>query len=421
MSNKSAIYSVDSVDSFIKETIIQRNAFDDDPFIVTNLTRIQQRFNDWVTFFPSVEPFFAMKARYCTQIVTLLAGNSCRFDVASLSELKSAVEAGTETNNIIYSQPYKQPSHLLYALQHGILSVCDSVNEIIKISEIAPLSNCKYPRILIRILPTNSEGYASVPLSAKYGAPLTRLLDLVRAANKSNVTIVGISFHVGSDCHSAIPYQKTLELSRIWWDRLENELGDNLEILDIGGGFPAHRDSDCKFSVIAKDINKSLSEVYGDIQSRMRVIAEPGRYMVADSTCVVANVLAEKYHSEGGPSFVLNTGVYGALGNSTWEEAVFRGIVPYVLNLEESNGQSNSHSDKRFNGNHLQSPCEEEVVLWGPTCDVSDKLAGRYQLSGLKRGDWIVFPELGAYNISTMTTFNGFQHPKIFYVRSPEL
>ena len=445
-----SVICVDSVDKFIKKTLNCRNEFDDDPFIVTDLTKIKQRFNGWAREFPKIEPFFALKAQHNSQTVNLLADNSCGFDVASLGEMRSVIEAGTDPNKILYAQPYKQPSHLRYALKYGIVSVCDTVDEIMKVSEVALLNNCLYPKILIRILPDDKEGEAQASLSSKFGAPLKLLPDLAQAAKKGNVSIIGISFHVGSHCHSSVPYQRTLKLSRVWWDGLEKMIDDPLEILDIGGGYPGEDGPD--FSIMAKDINQSITEIYGDVQDKIRVIAEPGRYMVTSSVCVVANVVAEKHQSEAGDvrGFVLNTGVYGGLSHSMWDRRAARSSVPYVVRLSEGLGdQGNSvhHFENQGNGNHLLNnqngnddhqllnnqqsydemklaklPSEtKEVVLWGPTCDSSDKLVEGYCLDGLKRGDWIVFPDLGAYGTNIMTTFNGFPHPKTFYVRSVEL
>ena len=331
---------------------------------------------------------------------------NCGFDVASLSEMKSVLEAGTNPDKILYAQPYKQPSHLLFAMQHDILSVCDSVDEIVKVGDIAALHNHLHPRILIRILPDEQEGDTQASLSCKFGAPLKTLPALVQAAQQGNVTVVGVSFHVGSHCHSAIPYQNTLKLSRVWWNSLEKELQCPLSVLDIGGGYPGESGTD--FCNMARLINSSIGETYGDISERVRIIAEPGRYMVTSSMFVVASVIAEKQPNE----YVLNTGVYGGLSHSMWDKRAARSSIPYIVKEGHSEDHDTCNSEDHDTCNST------EVVLWGPTCDSSDKLVPGYHLKGLRRGDWVVFPDLGAYGHNIMTTFNGFPHPRTFYVRS---
>ena len=66
--------------------------------------------------------------------------------------------------------------------------------------------------------------------------------------------------------------------------------GLNLELLDIGGGFPGHEQGDISFAEISDYINSSLAEHFqkhGDI----RVIAEPGRYFASAAYTLVTNII----------------------------------------------------------------------------------------------------------------------------------
>ena len=420
------VTKVTTVESFICETLQKRHELEDDPFIVVNLSEVQERFEQWQQEFPDVEPFFALKAQNNANTVKLLADNSCGFDVASLGEMKTVLEAGVPPTRMLYAQPYKQPSHLLFALEKNILSVCDSVDEIRKIGECSKQINCN-PEVLIRILPDDKENDAQASLSTKFGAPFRMVDDLMNAAKESNVAVVGISFHVGSHCHSADPYLNTLRLSRLWWDRLVTDYGANLRVLDIGGGYPGERGPD--FRTMSRQINSGIEEHYGDVRKNIRVIAEPGRFMVTSSLSVVANVIAVK----GDAEFVLNTGVYGGLSHSMWDKRAARGSTPYLVKAELNNGSLHSKGSGHSNGKLLDNDrvgsngveegfhgkvegAQAKMVFWGPTCDSSDRLVDGYNVTGIKRGDWIVFPDLGAYCSNIMTTFNGFAYPKMHFV-----
>ena len=110
------------------------------------------------TSFPDVHLFFAVKAQNNEHTRKLLAANGCGFDVASVGEMKSVLETGVAPENMIYAQPYKQPSHLHFALNHGIVSVCDAVDEIEKVGEMAEeLALTSPPRILLRICPDDRD------------------------------------------------------------------------------------------------------------------------------------------------------------------------------------------------------------------------------------------------------------------------
>ena len=396
-----------SVTDFIVEELSKREEFEDEPFIVTNLSEIQDRYEKWTAAFPGIQAFFALKAQHNAFTLKLLAGNGCGFDVASICEIKDALAAGAKPENILYGQPYKQPSHLAFALQQNLLSVCDTVDEIRKVGDVSKKLNLDTkPRILIRILPDDKEGDIKGKLSSKFGAPFSSLSALAKAAFDNGIAIVGISFHVGSHCHSAQPYLNTLQLSRSWWDELENTCGCNLSILDIGGGYPGERNS--KFEEMAAMINESVSSCYSDVKHKIRIIAEPGRYMVTSSQAIIANVIADKSLNDSFGSFVLNTGVYGGLSSSMCDKTAARASKPYIIRrnkvLASING-SNGNDQKR-----------RKLCLWGPTCDSSDKLVDGYELEDIRRGDWIVFPDLGAYGSNIMTTFNGFQKPQMLYV-----
>ncbi|XP_063685988.1 ornithine decarboxylase-like [Bolinopsis microptera] len=381
------VTKVASVDSYVRKTLQNRDEFEDDPFTVVNLSDIQERFEEWKKEFPEVEPFFAVKAQHNANTLKLLADNGCGFDVASLGELESVVEAGVPAERILYAQPYKQLSHLLYAMERDIISVCDSVDEIEKIGELSARMNLN-PRILIRILPDDKESDSQASLSTKFGAPLRILDDLMKAATNHKVTVVGISFHVGSHCHSAEPYLNTLRLSRVWWDRVVGEHGAQLQVLDIGGGYPGEGGPD--FKIMTGQINSGIEEHYGDIRRDIRIIAEPGRYMVTSSLSVVTNVIAEKGNT---------CGVLGR-GEDELDSAV----------------QINGAEDVTPESDQEKEPAR--MVFWGPTCDSSDRLIDGYHVPGIKRGDWIVFPDLGAYCSNIMTTFNGFAHPKMHFVHT---
>lgn len=55
-------------------------------------------------------------------------------------------------------------------------------------------------------------------------------------------------------------------------------------------------------------------------------------------------------------------------------------------------------------------------VIWGPTCDNTDKIFDNYVIPELHVGDWLLFHNIGAYSISLVTEFNGFEQPHIYCV-----
>eukprot|EP00116_Pleurobrachia_bachei_P004919 sb/3465181/ len=388
------LLSVESAGQYIRDHVAQLTPYQDDPFIVTDLGEIQKRVDLWKTAFPNITPYFALKAQNNAKIVELLAGEGFGFDVASLPEINK-VKDHVPADMILYAQPYKQPSHLKTAIH--LLSVCDSVDEIRKVGEISAELGVT-ARILLRILPANPTPTATSTLSSKFGAPFEDLEALATEAKNSSVMVTGISFHVGSHCQSAAPYTHTLPLARKWWNRLVEMGFTNMTTLDIGGGYPGEGGE--VFLHIAKEIKSSLEKEFGDLEG-LKVIAEPGRFIVTTSQTVVTKVISVKRDG----SLVLNTGVYGGLANTIWDKKAARGSKPYVVGRDTTD-----------------TTLRSDVAFWGPTCDSSDKMLDGYTVAGAPpvRGDWVAFPDLGSYNSSLATSFNGFNPPAIHFVRSTD-
>lgn len=327
----------------------------------------------------------------------VLKSLGCGFDCASLSEINDAISSGASSDDVLFAQPYKQISHLQESLKLGITSVCDEAGEILKVGKTARMLGVR-PRVLIRILPDQGGKIDKFNMSSKFGAPFETILELADSAKKAGVDITGVCFHVGSCCDNSDVYTATLAMARRWWDALVEE-GFSLTTLDIGGGFPGEGGD--IFKQFSSVVNTSLQESFGDIRGMIQVIAEPGRFMVTSSQTLLTPVIARK----GEASFVVTTGNWSAL--TPWFGLSHK---PYKVVLNEGAVDI------------LMPPIEKSIgglTLWGPTCDGRDVLLlPGYDIPDLKVGDWIAFPDQGAYAHSAMSRFNGFELPEIKYAFS---
>ena len=59
-----------------------------------------------------------------------------------------------------------------------------------------------------------------------------------------------------------------------------------------------------------------------------------------------------------------------------------------------------------------------KASIWGPTCDGLDCIMKEVELPLLNTGQWIVFPNMGAYTCAAGSDFNGFQRPQKIYFDS---
>ncbi|MFM8516967.1 MAG: type III PLP-dependent enzyme, partial [Nevskiaceae bacterium] len=128
---------------------------------------------------------------------------------------------------------------------------------------------------------------------------------------------------------------------------------------------------------------------------RVRVIAEPGRYIAGPSAIGVASVMG-RARREGRWWYYLDDGLYGSYSGQLFDHA------RYPL-----------ESLKRGKG-------REPAVLAGPTCDSIDVITENILLPELDTGDLIVGRAMGAYTWASASEFNFFPRATVVSVnRSP--
>ncbi|KAI9788976.1 MAG: hypothetical protein M1816_006434 [Peltula sp. TS41687] len=352
----------------------------------------------------------AVKSNPDPNVLRLLADLGTGFDCCSKREMDQVLALGVDPSRIIYALPCKAKSHLRYAASKGITQMTfDGVEELHKTKEI-----CPHAKLFLRIWTDDRSVYR---LSAKFGAPPDKTDELLVTARKLGLDVVGVSFHIGSQPSDVNDYTRALEDSRAVFDKAE-AIGFNLQVLDIGGGF-----TDSAFEKAAKVIRKSLDKYF---PSHIRVIAEPGRYYVSSAFSLACSVIGRRESpmaASGSKSYMLflNDGIYGNL-----EEARL-GLCP-TPGLLKIGGRFLYGQQKRHETEAETADTEEltEYSLWGPTCDGLDFILPSWiprtkEMVGV--GDWIYFPDMGAYSDVFATEFNGYNmhHKKVYVSSEPVL
>ncbi len=68
----------------------------------------------------------------------------------------------------------------------------------------------------------------------------------------------------------------------------------------------------------------------------------------------------------------------------------------------------------------MQKQDDDETLLpcsiWGPTCDSVDQIVPETSLPNMPCGQWLMWPEMGAYTLAKAGTFNGFPIPEVIVV-----
>jgi ornithine decarboxylase len=367
---------------------------EDRPFFVVDLGVVYQRYQQWRRTLPGVTPHYAVKCNSDPMMLGLLAILGAGFDCASASEMQSILDLGIEPGRVIYAHPCKTASGLEMANTACIKRMTfDSIDELEKLSRATG-----QPDLLLRIW-TENDG-VETHLSRKFGARLDEVQGLLRRAQDLKLNTIGIAFHVGTRASDPAVFVKALRDSRVAF-HMAAQIGTHLSVLDLGGGFASHT-----FEESGKVIRDTIAEQ--EFPKDVEIIAEPGRFFAEEAFTLACRVLGKRCLSAGSGSrrssmLYLSDGVYGNFANVVWES---QQLCPGLLNVPKFGDVGNVKMVTK-GGNCV--PDTYTYMLWGPTCDGNDCIMKQWDSEHhIQTGDWLYFPDMGAYSSSCKTGFNGF-------------
>eukprot|EP00049_Salpingoeca_infusionum_P017462 m.353056 g.353056 ORF g.353056 m.353056 type:complete len:500 (+) comp16675_c0_seq1:342-1841(+) len=391
-------------------------------FFLVDLGSVYRQHKLFMTELPSVTPFYAVKCNPDPMIVNTLASLGASFDCASRTEIEAVLNIGVDASRIIYANPCKPTSHIRFAKSVGVkMMTFDSEEELVKIQAVYPTSE-----LVLRILADDSKSTSRLGL--KFGAALgkqtTRLL---HAAQRLNLSVVGVSFHVGSGCSEAAVYDDAIAKARTLFDEA-SALGMTMTLLDIGGGFPgedvAGEAAKVTFPGIAAVVRNAISTYFEADYPDLRVIAEPGRFYAANAMTLALNVIAKRViASEKRTPSPASSTLEGMLHAGEPTDVAEDAAISYFVS-DGVYGSFNciifDHADVVLEPVHAVSedaPLHPSTI-WGPTCDSIDCVSTKCMLPELSVGDWLYAPRMGAYTGCAASTFNGFAKADYIYTFS---
>ncbi|GBD56655.1 type III PLP-dependent enzyme [Gluconobacter wancherniae] len=355
------------------------------PCLVVDLDVVESRYQALHHNLPSARIYYAIKANPAPQILRRLTELGSSFDAASIEEIRMCLAAGATPDRISYGNTVKKVSAIREAHELGIdLFVFDSMEELAKLAEHAPGA-----RVFCRLTVEN-EG-ADWPLSRKFGTTTTHARELMLRAATMGLRPYGLSFHVGSQQTSVTAYETAIARASALYRDLQDE-GLDLQMLNLGGGFPArYREDVPTIGQFCTAISQALTEhFHNDLPD---ILVEPGRYMVGEAGVVSSEVVlvSRRGGAPTDPRWVyLDIGRFGGLAETEGEAIRYTFRTPH----DESDPD--------------HSPC----VLAGPSCDGVDIMYEKARIplpNSLRDGDRVDILATGAY-VSTYcsTGFNGF-------------
>ncbi len=379
----------DRIQEFLAER--RRSGRDAGPCLVVDLDVVRDNYHSFARALPDTRVFYAVKANPAPEVLSLLASLGSCFDAASVVEIEQVLAAGATPDRISFGNTIKKERDIARAFELGVrLFAVDCDAEVEKIARAAPGA-----KVFCRIL-CDGEG-AEWPLSRKFGCAPEMATGVLEHAHALGLIAHGVSFHVGSQQTNPRMWDGALKSASEIFRELA-ERGINLQMVNLGGGFPTKYLKNVPMvKQYGHAIFRALSKHFGN--RIPETIIEPGRGMVGNAGMIEAEVvlISKKSEAEGELRWVyLDIGKFNGLAETTDE------MIRYPIRTPADGAQV--------------GPC----VIAGPSCDSVDVLYEKkpYDLPiSLEIGAKVLIEGTGAYTTTySAIGFNGFPPLETFVI-----
>ena len=429
-------------------------AFDERALFVKDLGVVDRQLQRWEREMPGIAPFYAVKCNPDPVLIASLAAQGSGFDCASRKEIELVLSTGVPAERIVFANPVKSVGDLRFANEAGVRKMTfDNEQELDKVAQ-----HCPQAQLLLRLLPDDTG--SRLPFGVKFGAAVELTPRLMERCAELELTLIGVSFHVGSGCFDSSKFADAVKLCRGAFDTAASLGLPPLTMVDIGGGFPgstpetttramsatiagAETPEEARFEELARSVQCAFARHFPPTEfPHLRRIAEPGRYFghafgtlflrvqgrrlvgpspsPSNSTTAVGGGGASKTEGPGQERFLyyVNDGVYGSFNCKLYDA-----YHPIPVTLEEyfdKEKDANAITESVLDATTTKTPKTgmAKGTFFGPTCDSLDKIVEDHAIRELQVGEYVVFDDMGAYTNAAATEFNGCRLAVTRYIRS---
>ena len=334
---------------------------------------------------------FASKAFPCTAVYRVLADEGLACDVASGGELALALSAGFDAERTYMHGNAKSEQELREALAAGVGHiVLDSRNEIERLAAVAAEMTTRQD-VLLRVTPgVSGETHHAISTGqadSKFGFSLEQAREAISALDGDRwLHLVGLHFHIGSQLFELEPFRAAI--------RAIASLGE-FPVYNLGGGLAAAYLPDQHPPSPEDWVEAIVDTVHSELGPGKRLLLEPGRALVANSTVTLYTVQTVKRNVstwvavDGGMSDNLRPMMYGAR-----YEAVL--------------------------ADRPRAARDTVCHIAGKHCESGDVIVRDVSLPSPAPGDVVATPATGAYGYAMANNYNGVPRPPVVFARDGE-
>ncbi|MBT7950307.1 MAG: diaminopimelate decarboxylase [Gammaproteobacteria bacterium] len=324
---------------------------------------------------------YAVKANSNLAVLSLLAELGSGFDIVSVGELERVLKAGGDPSKIVFSGVGKRTDEIKRALDVKIKCFnVESLSELSRLDQIAAEKNL-IAKVSLRINPdvdAETHPYISTGLKeTKFGIAYDRALEsYIQARDMTNIDVVGIDCHIGSQITTIAPYIDALGKLL---DMVSELRANNIELqhIDVGGGLGIRYQDESPPA--PQELIKAVCDTIAD--TSYEILLEPGRSIVGNAAVLLTRV--EYIKENSGRNFA----IVDAAMNDMLRPALYDAWLS-ILTVNEQNSAAVAAYD-----------------IVGPVCESGDFIGLNRELS-LQEGDLLAIQSAGAYGFTMSSNYN---------------
>ncbi|AIN63949.1 diaminopimelate decarboxylase [Providencia stuartii] len=337
---------------------------------------------------------FAQKACSNIHILRLMREQGVKVDSVSLGEIERALvagfQAGRENSEIVFTADVLDRATLARVTELDIPVNAGSIDMLSQIGE----QKSGHP-VWLRINPGFGHGHSQKTNTggenSKHGIWYQDLPKALEQIRRYNLSLVGLHMHIGS----GVDYQ---HLANVCDAMVEQVISSNADIqaISAGGGLSTpYREQDEVIDIqhYYSLWNTARQRIERHLGHSIELEIEPGRYLVAESGVLLAEVRAVK--TMGSRHYVLVDSGF----NDLMRPAMY-GSYHHISVLPAE-------------GRSLENVSLKETIVAGPLCESGDVFTqqegGMVEtrlLPDVQVGDYLVFHDTGAYGASMSSNYN---------------
>lgn len=360
------------------------------PVFVLSAKELRRRYRDldraFRTRYPRFQISYSYKTNYLKGVCSILHQEGAWAEVVSGFEYDIAEDLGVPGKHIVFNGPYKTRDELRKAFDAGSIVNIDNFDEMQVVEDIADEMG-KVLDVGIRInMDLNDPPWHKFGFNVESGQAYEAVK---RAMSGNKLNVVSLHMHTGTYVDDVTIYSTGAKGMVNFYMLIRDHLGVKLRYWDLGGGFASRNtlhwaylpgEQTCPtFDQYAEAICPVLMKSPIPPDELPLLMIEPGRALVDEPISLITTVVAQKRLPDGRRAVVLDTGM-NMLSSVQWYRYSMQSALDAGMTVEDT-------------------------IIYGGLCMNIDVINPSISLPPVRRGDRLVIPQVGAYNLSQSWQF----------------